>query len=176
MGVPCVSQPHKVCPACHTPAPLPAGQCIRCGHRFRTAFGGPRTDVCAVLALALALASLLIFPALLGPAAFVLGIVALYRIRETPTLAGKPLAVAGVVVGLLSIGYALWQDQRRPMPTVDRGERQDLSLSAALPCRDAVRSEWTEGSPRRHYAECVAGHRYWELNGAWTPLTSSSSP
>jgi hypothetical protein len=30
--------PQKACPRCHTPSPLDAGFCSRCGHQFRTQF------------------------------------------------------------------------------------------------------------------------------------------
>ncbi len=36
-----MSQPNKICPQCQTPAPLHAGFCGNCGHRYRTAFAEP---------------------------------------------------------------------------------------------------------------------------------------
>jgi hypothetical protein len=36
-----MSQPNKICPRCQTPAPLSAGFCGSCGHRYRTAFSEP---------------------------------------------------------------------------------------------------------------------------------------
>lgn len=33
-----MSQPHKICPTCHSPAEIQAPQCLACGHGFRTQF------------------------------------------------------------------------------------------------------------------------------------------
>lgn len=111
----------KICPRCGTRAPLAAGRCLRCEHRFRTQFTEPvptrrRMEVCSILAAAcggLAWAFVIPFRLseaafLLGPAAFLLGAVGYHRIRDTPELTGTFQALGGMLFGLAAAGYAVY--------------------------------------------------------------------
>jgi hypothetical protein len=129
---------HKVCPRCQTPAPLQAPTCLRCGRQYRTTAPQPppdeptriypglqdptqyagvgpglqRTDLCAVLACVFGGFGWFFLACLFGPAAFALGVVSLHRLRENPSLKGKPMAVVGTILGALSLLYTIYQFAR----------------------------------------------------------------
>ncbi len=119
---------YKLCPRCKAPAPVTHAFCESCGRQYRSTAPvnhypqvGPspppvqqqpiaKTDICAILSFAFALAGLWLFPVIFGPAAFVLGIVSRHRIADSSgLLKGTAYQIAGGLGGFAEILMVLWR-------------------------------------------------------------------
>ncbi len=112
------------CPQCGTEFEEAIEQCFTCGWDFaeNPADFKPRTSKLAIFSLVLGILCLftLYLPLL---AAVIVGVVALHKIRKSRgKLTGKRLAMAGILVPLLSlpillsIGYIIWSKDAGPAP------------------------------------------------------------
>ena len=67
------------------------------------AAGGQRTSGKAIAALVCGIISLIVLPIIFTPIAIVLGVIALQETKRDPTLQGRGMAIAGIVLGPIGL-------------------------------------------------------------------------